>query len=185
MDPSETLPARRRPPPPRCYISDTVENPAPRPLPWTVALALLASPAWAQLPVEAHPHQIDLLPSADAPLAANKRLVFDFWREVVQAHRVDRASAYLAKGFVDHGATGAGDRDAFVAGLGRRPPEPVKATIDDLVSIVAERDIVVLAFRRELPDLEHEGQTYTTTAFEMLRLAQRRIVERWSNEAGD
>jgi predicted SnoaL-like aldol condensation-catalyzing enzyme len=33
--------------------------------------------------------------------------------------------------------------------------------------------------RRELPDLEHEGQTYTTTWFDMFRVADGKIVEHW------
>ena len=151
----------------------------------TIALALLAGSAAGQLPVEVHPKQTDLLPSADAQLAANKRLAFDFWREVMQARHVDRASAYVATTYVEHDPTGNSGRDAFVATVGRRPPAPVKATIDDLVSIVAERDLVVLAFRRELPDLEHEGQTYTTTWFEMLRIAGGKIVERWNYSTDD
>jgi predicted SnoaL-like aldol condensation-catalyzing enzyme len=44
---------------------------------------------------------------------------------------------------------------------------------------VTERDLVVLALRRELPDLEHEGQTYTTTWFDMFRVADGKIVEHW------
>ncbi len=151
-----------------------------RPHLWTVALALLAGSAAAQLPVEVHPKQPELLPSADVQLAANKRLAFDFWREVIQARHADKAGTYVADTFVDHDPTGAGGRAAFVAPAGHRPPEPVKATIDDLVSIVAERDLVVLAFRRVLPDLQHEGQTYTTTSFEMLRIAGGKIVERWA-----
>jgi predicted SnoaL-like aldol condensation-catalyzing enzyme len=151
----------------------------------TVALTLLATSAAAQLPVEVHPKQIELLPSADAQLAANKRLAFDFWREVVQAHHVDKASAYVAENYLEHDATGNSGREALVATVGRRPPEPVKATIDDLVSIVAERDLVVLAFRLELPDLEHEGQTYTTSSFAMFRIAAGRIVEHWNYVATD
>jgi predicted SnoaL-like aldol condensation-catalyzing enzyme len=145
----------------------------------TVALVLLGGTALAELPVEVHPNQIELLASGDAGLAANKKLAFDFWREVVQAHHVDRADAYLAEDFVDHDPTAVSGRDGFVATIGHRPPAPVKATIDELVSIVAERDTVVLAFRRELPDLEHEGQTYTTTWFDMLRIDRGRIAEHW------
>ena len=156
-----------------------------RPLLWTVALALLAGSAAAQLPVEVHPKQTGLLPSADAQLAANKRLAFDFWREVMQARHVDKASTYVADTYVEHDPTGHNGRDALVATVGHRPPASVKATIDDLVSIVAERDLVVLAFRRELPDLEHEGQTYTTTWFEMLRIAGGKIVERWNYSTDD
>jgi predicted SnoaL-like aldol condensation-catalyzing enzyme len=148
----------------------------------TFALALLAGSAAAQLPVEVHPKQSELLPSPDAQLAANKRLAFDFWREVIQARHVDKASAYVAESFIEHDATGSNGRDALVAAVARRPPVPVKATIDELVSLVAERDLVVLAFRLRVPDLEHEGQTYTTTTFAMLRIAGGKIVEHWSSD---
>ena len=156
-----------------------------RPQLWTAALALLAGSAAAQLPVEVHPAQTDLLSSTDAQLTANKRLAFDFWREVIQARNVNKASMYVADTFIEHDPTAASGRAAFITALGRRAPEPVKATIDDLVSIVAERDLVVLAFRRVLPDLEHEGQTYTTTSFDMLRIAGGKIVEHWNVGADD
>src|SRR5512139_233947 len=140
-----------------------------RPLAWLLAGALLGGAARAQLPVEAHRNQTELLSSADAQLAANKRLAFDFWREVVQARHLEKAADYVAANFVEHDPGGAGGRDAFRATVGPGAPAAARSTIEDLVSIVAERDLVVLAFRRELPDLEHEGQTYTTTSFEMLR----------------
>jgi predicted SnoaL-like aldol condensation-catalyzing enzyme len=133
--------------------------------------ALLGAPASAQLPVEIAKDQPSLLVSTDTALAANKKLVFDFWRIVRQAHHTDRAAEYLAEQFVE--------RDPTVAINAASAPQPIKATIDDLVSIVAERDLVVLAFRRELLDLENEGQTYTTTGFELFRVANGKIVEHW------
>jgi len=142
------------------------------------ALALKA-PAVAQLPVEAHRSPEVLLQSDDPDLAANKKLVFDFWREVLQARHVDRAARYLAEDYIQHNPNVATGRDAFVEFFGQRPPEPIKETIDDLVRIVAEADVVVLAFRRELPDLAREGQTYTTTWFDMFRIADGKIVEHW------
>jgi predicted SnoaL-like aldol condensation-catalyzing enzyme len=144
------------------------------------ALILLCGTALAELPVEVHPNQTELLTSSDPKLAANKRLAFDFWREVMQARHVERIDIYLADDFVEHDPTAASGRAGLVATLGHRPPRAVKATIDELVSIVAERDRVVLAFRRELPDLEHEGQTYTTTWFDMLRIDDGRIAEHWN-----
>ena len=146
----------------------------------TVCLAALVSaPALAQLPVEMEANQRALLESRDAVLAANKKLVFDFWRVVLQAHYVDRAPEYLAESYIQHNPNVATGRAAFMAFFSQFPPEPVKDTIDDLVGIVAERDLVVLALRRELPDLEHEGQTYTTTWFDMFRVADGKIVEHW------
>jgi predicted SnoaL-like aldol condensation-catalyzing enzyme len=146
----------------------------------TAATALLLeAAAVAQLPVEAHRNQQELLPSADAGLASNKKLVFDFWREVLQARHVDRAPQYLAEDYIQHNPNVATGRAAFVEFFGQSPPAPIKETIDDLVHIVAEGDLVVLAFRRELPDLAREGQTYTTTWFDMFRIAGGKIVEHW------
>jgi predicted SnoaL-like aldol condensation-catalyzing enzyme len=139
----------------------------------------LEATAVAQLPVEVHRAPLELLQSDDPELAANKKLVFDFWREVVQARHVDRAAQYLAEDYIQHNPNVATGRDAFVEFFGQSPPQPIKATIDDLVRIVAESDVVVLAFRRELPDLAREGQTYTTTWFDMFRIAEGKIVEHW------
>jgi predicted SnoaL-like aldol condensation-catalyzing enzyme len=139
--------------------------------------ALLASATGAaQLPVEVNRNQTELLPSADATLAANKKLAFDFWREVIQAHHVERASDFVAEGYVEHDPNGA----TLIEGARQLEPAPVKDAIDDLVTLVAEGNLVVLAFRRTLPDLEHEGQTYTTTWFEMFRVADGKIAERWN-----
>jgi len=143
-----------------------------------IALALEIS-AVAQLPVEAHRRPQELLPSGDPQLAANKKLVFDFWREVLVARHVDRAPLYLAEGYIQHNPNVATGRAAFVEFFGQSPPQPIKESIDDLVRIVAEADVVVLAFRRELPDLAREGQTYTTTWFDMFRIADGKIVEHW------
>ncbi|HZF29858.1 MAG TPA: nuclear transport factor 2 family protein [Gammaproteobacteria bacterium] len=142
---------------------------------------LLCGTVAAQLPVAPAADQQALLASGDSKLAANKKLVYDFWREVVQARDPERASAYVAESFVQHDPTVPTGRAAFARSLGGAPKQPVKATIDDLVSIVAERDLVVLGFRRVLPDLAEEGQTYTTTWFEMLRVENGKIAERWAH----
>jgi len=141
---------------------------------------LLGGPAAAQLPVEAHPNPLALLDSADAGLAAHKRLVFDFWRLVVEAHQVERAADYLAPEYVEHDPSAPSGPAALLERLDGTPPVPATDTLAELVSIVAERDLVVLAFRRELFDLANEGQTYTTTWFEMFRVADGKIVERWN-----
>ena len=56
-------------------------------------------------------------------------------------------------------------------------PIPVPDTIPGLVSIVAERDLVVMSFVREGKD--KEGKPYTTTSFDMFRVANGKIVEHW------
>ena len=150
-----------------------------RALSWLLSAAAFHGAATAQLPVEVHRQPQELLTSDEARLAANKKLVFDFWRVVRQAHHVERTPEYVAERYVEHNPTVATGRAEFMELVGQVPPEPIKDTIDDLVSIVAERDLVVVALRRELPDLAREGQTYTTTWFEMFRVADGKIVEHW------
>jgi ketosteroid isomerase-like protein len=48
-----------------------------------------------------------------------------------------------------------------------------------LVSITADGDLVVLGFVRELPDPKEPGRTYTTTWFDMFRIADGKIAEHW------
>lgn len=141
---------------------------------------LLGGSAAAQLPVEVHADQPALLGSADETLAAHKRLVFDFWRIVIEARQIERVADYLAPDYIEHDPSAPADLAGLVQRLGGTPPRPAAATLAELVSIVAERDLVVLAFRRELFDLANEGQTYTTTWFEMFRVADGKIVERWN-----
>ncbi len=45
------------------------------------------------------------------------------------------------------------------------------------MSIVAERDLVVFALVREGKD--KDGKAYTTTWFDMFRIANGKIVEHW------
>ena len=144
-----------------------------------LTLSAVAAPVSAQLPVTLHADQQALLKSSDPQLAANKKLVFDFWREVFQARNMDLVPKYMAENYMQHNPTVATGRQPFMDFFGRLERQPVKPTIDNLVTIMAERDLVVLAFRRELPDPKNPGQRYTTTWFDMLRIENGKIAEHW------
>jgi len=120
-----------------------------------------------------------LLASDDPVLAANKRLVWDMWRNFLQANDVDAADRYLAPEYHQHNPnaeTGLAGVKAYFRAQGR-PKMETKNYIDRLVSIVAERDLVVLALVREGTD--KDGNDYTTTWFDMFRVADGKIVEHW------
>jgi predicted SnoaL-like aldol condensation-catalyzing enzyme len=145
----------------------------------SVLAFLLTVPLYAQVPVTVHPDQTALLESDDPQLAENKRLVFDFWRKVFQARNMDLAPDYMAEGYIQHNPNVPTGRQAFMDFFGQFETRPVKEEIDNLVTIIAERDIVVLAFRREYPDPENPGDTYTTTWFDMFRIVDGKIAEHW------
>lgn len=148
------------------------------------AAALVAcSPLSAQTAVAPAPSHAGLLASSDATLAANKRLVYDFWREVLEAGQLGRAAAYLDEQYIQHNPNVASGRAGFVAFFSRfAKPAPVAEQVKaPLVSITAEGDLVVVSFARTLPVPGSPGKTYTTTGFDMFRVADGKIVEHWDN----
>lgn len=142
----------------------------------------LASTAFAQTTVQPHPDHAHLLASSDPTLAANKRLVYDFWREVFEAGQVDLAEKYVAESYIQHNPNVRNGRTALVAFLSRRTPTPKSVEVrvkSPLVSITAERDIVTMSFVREYPEPQDPSKKYTTTWFDMFRIENGKIAEHW------
>ena len=146
----------------------------------TIAMAV-AGPGLAQVPVAANPDQAAMLASADARLAANKRLVYDFWREVFEGGHMELADKYMAEGYIQHNPMVPTGRAAFVEAFGKRvKPAPIDARVKaPLVAVVAEGDLVVLSFARELDDPKDAGKKYSSTWFDMFRIENGRIAEHW------
>src|ERR1700722_2980956 len=83
-----------------------------------VALFMAGSQALAQAPVTGKADvagQRAMLESPTPRLAANKRLVFDFWREVFEAHHLEPADKYLTEDYIQHNPTVPTGRKAFIA----------------------------------------------------------------------
>ncbi len=135
----------------------------------------------AQEPVRANPDHASLLASADPRLAANKRLVYDFWREVFEGGHLELAEKYLAESYIQHNPRVPTGRAGFVEFFGKlAKPRPVEArVVTPLVSIVAEGDMVLMSFVRDYPDSRDPGKSYTSTWFDLFRVKEGRIVEHW------
>lgn len=150
-----------------------------------LALALLGlltiGEASAQEPVRANPDHASLLASSDARLAANKRLVYDFWREVFEAGHLELADKYLDEAYIQHNPRVPSGRAGFVEFFGKIARlKPVEARVlTPIVSIVAEGDLVLISFVRDYPDSREPGKTYSSTWFDLFRLKDGRIVEHW------
>jgi predicted SnoaL-like aldol condensation-catalyzing enzyme len=152
----------------------------------TLKLALLAAlfasgVARAQLPVVPTANQEALLASADPALAANKRLVYDFWREVFEAGHMDLADRYMAETYIQHNPNVPTGRAAFVAFFTQYvKPKAIQPRIAaPLVTIVAEGDKVILSFVRETADPKDATRKSTTTWFDMFRIENGKIAEHW------
>ena len=120
-----------------------------------------------------------LLQSSDPQLAANKRLVYDMYRAIVQGGHAEMAPQFFTEGYIQHNPNVASGRDALVAYIsGSRPARPIEPKLNfDLISIFAERDMVcVVSVRRELDDA---GEAYKTSWFDCYRIEDGLIAEHW------
>jgi predicted SnoaL-like aldol condensation-catalyzing enzyme len=143
--------------------------------------ALMAASAHAQVAVVPRADQEQMLASPDPRLAANKRLVYNFWREVFEAGHMDLAEKYMAEGYIQHNPNVPTGRAAFVDFFSKSvAPQPIESRVKaSLVTILADGDLVVLAFVREAIDPKDPGKKYTTTWFDMFRIENGKIAEHW------
>lgn len=148
-----------------------------------MSLGVLAGAAQAQLPVLANPDHAAMLASSSASLAANKRLVYDFWREVLEAGHLERAEHYLSEDYAQHNPNVPTGRAGFVQFFGQfAQAKPVAERVAaPLVAIVAEGDLVMLSFVSERADPKDKTKKYSTTWFDLFRVQNGRITEHWDS----
>ena len=145
-------------------------------------LCAVCVPAFAAFPVVPVPaeEQAALLESDSPELAANKRAAYDLYR-VVAAGQMDQMDKYASQEFINHNPNEANGLAGTKEYLGKvvGGPRPVKDTLDGLVTIFAEGDMVILAFVRSYDDPNVPGEKYTTTWFDMFRVKDGLVVEHW------
>jgi len=145
---------------------------------WTGAASAGVAPAPA-------PDQMALLQSKDPQLAANKKLVFDMYRVIIQGGHTDQAERFFTREYIQHNPNVASGRDALVAYMkATRPIRPIASRITfPVVAIMAEGDLVMVATVSYLPDPEKPGQKYAGTHFDLFRIENGKIAEHWDSVA--
>lgn len=120
-----------------------------------------------------------LLASSDPQLAANKKLVYDMYRIVLQAGRADLAHEYIAENYIQHNP----NADQGLAGIidyvtATRPVREIKDALElPLINLLAEGNYVVTSFVR--PETGPDGEKYYSTWFDMFRIENGKIAEHW------
>jgi predicted SnoaL-like aldol condensation-catalyzing enzyme len=152
-----------------------------------IVVAIASSVAYAQVPPTAAPDQAALLKSSDAKLAANKKLVFDMWRAIIQAGHAEMAPQFFTESYIQHNPNVATGRDAMVAYM--KSTRPVRA-IDPkitfpVIAIMAEGDLVMVATVSYAPDPESPGKKYAGTHFDLFRIENGKIAEHWDSVPKD
>ncbi len=131
----------------------------------------------------AAPDQAALLKSDNPKLAANKKLVFDMWRAIIQAGRTDLAEQYFTKDYIQHNPNVASGRDAMIAYMkSTRPVKPIDPKINfPVISIMAEGDLVMIATVSNNDDKENPGKKWLGTHFDLFRIENGKIAEHWDS----
>jgi len=148
-----------------------------------VPVLLLANKSFAQLQVKPLADQKTLLQSDDPKLAQNKKLVYDMWREFLEAAHFEVAEKYFAETYMQHNPNVPTGRKALIDFFSKfAKTQPIADTIKaPVVAIVAEGNLVTLSFARELPDPADPTKKYTTTWFDMFRIENGKIAEHWDS----
>ena len=134
--------------------------------------------------VVAHPDMRRLMRSRDPALAANKRLVFDMWRTVLNAGQVEAADRFLSPDYQEHSIVMPTGLDGFRQYHGARisRSDSIPALISDpIVTMVAEGDYVAVARAAEYLEPDDSGATYSTTYFDVFRISAGKIAEHWDS----
>ncbi len=149
----------------------------------TVALGLSSFAAQAQVAVTPDPDQASMLRSHVHFLAANKRLVYDFTREVLEGGHLELADHYMTESYIQHNPNVPTGRQGFIDFFSKiLKPRAIEDTVRaPLISISAEKDRVVLTKVIFVADPADPTKTYTTTWVDMYRIENGKLAEHWDS----
>jgi predicted SnoaL-like aldol condensation-catalyzing enzyme len=124
-----------------------------------------------------------LFKSSDPKLHANKQAAYHIVKDLLEAGHWELADRYLTERYIQHNPNAASGREGvvkFFTEVLKVKPKPIPEKMaTKVVSVVAEGDLVVVAFVREMKDAKDPTRTYTTTWFDMWRFKDGKADEHW------
>ena len=156
-----------------------------RRLPLSLGAALVAGSfaLRAQDPVSGARDPEALFHSSDAKFNTNKQAAYHIVRDLLEAGHWDLADKYLTERYIQHNPNAASGRAGVVqyfTEVRKVKPVPIPEKMKTkVVSVVAEGDLVVVAYVRELKDTNDSSTSYTTTWFDMWRFKDGKADEHW------
>jgi len=151
------------------------------------ALLTASAPAFAQEPVVGASDPETLFHSSDPTLNANKQAAYHIVKDLLEAGHWDLADKYLTERYIQHNPNAASGRAGvvkFFTEVMKVTPKPIPDKMTTkVVSVVAEGDLVVVAYVRDMKDEKNPSQTYTTTWFDMWRFKGGKADEHWDPAA--
>lgn len=146
-------------------------------------LLAISAHAMAQDAVTPANNPESLFTSKDTKLHKNKQVVYHIVKDLLEANHWELADKYITERYIQHNPNAANGRAAvvkFFTEVLHVKPTPIPAKIkSQVVSVVAEGDLVTVAFVREQKDPKDPSKTYTTTWFDQWRILNGKADEHW------
>jgi predicted SnoaL-like aldol condensation-catalyzing enzyme len=112
-----------------------------------------------------------------SPLEANKKVVFDFYRLVVEPRNLDLAGQFVAADYIEHDPQEQKGLESLlktIKAMGPPPSEDIGSTLRNPPAfIMAEGDLVTYIFK-------DKGEAFSLDVY---RIRDRKIVEHWKGLA--
>jgi len=141
---------------------------------------LVLTPLFSQAPVTGVADPEALTKSPDKKLEANKKLIYNLFREILEARHMELADKYLAPDFIQHNPNAGNGLDALKQYLAKSSPQPISPKLKrPITAILAEGDMVTVVYPRELTDPKDPSKKYSTAGFDMYRIQNGKVVEHW------
>ena len=126
-----------------------------------------------------------LFTSPDPKLNKNKQAAKKIVVDLLEAGHWDDAGKYLTTRYIQHNPNAKSGLDGvvyFFTKVLKVEPKPIPEKMKTpVVSVVAEGDLVVVSYAREVKDAKDPTKTYTTTWFDQWRFVDGKADEHWDS----
>ncbi|KQN70061.1 MULTISPECIES: nuclear transport factor 2 family protein [unclassified Devosia] len=126
-----------------------------------------------------------LFTSTDPQLNANKQVVYDIFRVLLEANNWDKAGDLLTERYIQHNPNAASGLDGvvkfFTETLKVQPTAVEDKIKSPVVFVTAEGDLVTVGTVRTEDDPANPGQKYTTTWYDTWRIVDGKADEHWDS----
>lgn len=146
-------------------------------------ISLSFSAVFAQDAVVAAKDPEVLFTSTNAQLHKNKQVVYHIVKDLLESNHWELADKYIGEIYIQHNPNAANGRVAvvkFFTEVLKVKPTPILPKMKSkVVSVVAEGDLVTVAFVKEEKHPKDPTKTYTTTWFDQWRIVKGKAEEHW------
>src|SRR5467141_5194641 len=124
-----------------------------------------------------------LFHSSDLTLNTNKQVAYHIVKDLLEAGHWELADRYLTERYIQHNPNAASGRNGvvkFFTEVRKVKPTPLPEKMrTKVISVVAEGDLVVVAYVHDVKDAKDPSKSYTTTWFDMWRFKDGKADEHW------